>query len=185
MAATHDIGVTPRPIYKSDGRKLQDCYTQPLELREELTQQLGPFPLFQFWGAGDDHRCIPLDRRCGLAHQAHTRADADLGLSSSSRLRSATTWAGRPRIATSLADIDEVAGRLAADAERDGARVIVLSEYGITPVFTPIHINRALRAANLLRVRVEDGGDFSMFRKRRRSPSRTTRSPIFTSPTPI
>ena len=50
MAATHDFGVTPRPIYKSDGRKLPDCYAQPLGLREELTQALGPFPLFHFWG---------------------------------------------------------------------------------------------------------------------------------------
>ena len=35
MAASHDIGVTPRPIYRSDGRKLPDCYTKPLELRDE------------------------------------------------------------------------------------------------------------------------------------------------------
>src|SRR5262249_22094616 len=41
----------------------------------------------------------------------------------------------------------------------DGARVIVLSEYGITPVSTPIHINRALRAAGLLRIRREHGGE--------------------------
>jgi predicted AlkP superfamily pyrophosphatase or phosphodiesterase len=52
-----------------------------------------------------------------------------------------------------------VAGGLIADAARDGARVVVLSEYGITPVTTPIHINRALRQAGLLRVRVEDGGE--------------------------
>ncbi len=64
-----------------------------------------------------------------------------------------------PRIGKSLAEIDAVAGDLIADAQRDGARVIVLSEYGITPVSTPIHVNRALRAANLLRVRVEDGGE--------------------------
>src|SRR5262249_33863194 len=50
-------------------------------------------------------------------------------------------------------------GRLIADAERDGARVIVLSEYGITPVSTPIHVNRALRASNLLCARLEDGGE--------------------------
>ena len=52
-----------------------------------------------------------------------------------------------PRIGRSLAEVDAVAGELIADAERDGARVIVLSEYGITPVSTPIHINRALREA--------------------------------------
>ena len=35
--------VTPRPIYKADGRKLPDCYTVPAELRDELTRELGPF----------------------------------------------------------------------------------------------------------------------------------------------
>src|SRR5829696_7121408 len=50
MGATHDVGVTPRPIYKADGRKLPDCYTTPSSLRSELTERLGPFPLFKFWG---------------------------------------------------------------------------------------------------------------------------------------
>lgn len=50
MAATHDVGVTPRPIYRANGRKLPDCYTKPLDLRDELTARLGPFPLFEFWG---------------------------------------------------------------------------------------------------------------------------------------
>ena len=36
MAAGNEIGVTPRPIYKSDGRKLADCYTRPSTLRTEL-----------------------------------------------------------------------------------------------------------------------------------------------------
>ena len=64
-----------------------------------------------------------------------------------------------PRIAASLRDVDAVAGDLIADAARDGARIIVLSEYGITPVSTPVHINRALRQAGLLRVRREGDGE--------------------------
>ena len=40
-----------------------------------------------------------------------------------------------------------------------GRSVIVLSEYGITPVDRPVHINRALRDAGLLVVREEDGGE--------------------------
>jgi predicted AlkP superfamily pyrophosphatase or phosphodiesterase len=66
---------------------------------------------------------------------------------------------GDERVGKSLADVDAVAGSLVADAGRDGARVIVLSEYGITSVTTPVHINRALRQAGLLRVREEDGGE--------------------------
>jgi predicted AlkP superfamily pyrophosphatase or phosphodiesterase len=52
-----------------------------------------------------------------------------------------------------------VVADLIADAERDGTRVIVLSEYGITAVSTPVHINRALRQAGLLRVRREGDGE--------------------------
>ena len=29
MYSTADIGVTPRPIYPADGRKIPDCYTAP------------------------------------------------------------------------------------------------------------------------------------------------------------
>ena len=50
MASSHDIGVTPRPIYKADGRKLPDCYTSPLGAARRAEGELGPFPLFQFWG---------------------------------------------------------------------------------------------------------------------------------------
>src|SRR4030088_3293246 len=50
MASSHDSGATPRPIYIADGRKLPDCYTVPASLRDRLTERLGPFPLFQFWG---------------------------------------------------------------------------------------------------------------------------------------
>ncbi len=80
-------------------------------------------------------------------------------------------------IATSLAEIDAVAGDLIADAERDGARVIVLSEYGITPVSTPIHINRALRAGRPpCACGSRTAASCSTFRNRARSPSPTTRS---------
>jgi predicted AlkP superfamily pyrophosphatase or phosphodiesterase len=62
-----------------------------------------------------------------------------------------------PSIATDLRAVDDVCGELIANAEQDGARIIVLSEYGITAVNRPIHINRALRGAGLLAVREELG----------------------------
>ena len=41
--------------------------------------------------------------------------------------------------------------------ETHGARVIVVSEYGISPVNTPVHLNRVLREQGLLAVREELG----------------------------
>jgi predicted AlkP superfamily pyrophosphatase or phosphodiesterase len=58
-----------------------------------------------------------------------------------------------------LNEIDTVAGDLADAARAGGRSVVVLSEYGITRVDRPIHINRALRDAGLLAVREEDGGE--------------------------
>jgi predicted AlkP superfamily pyrophosphatase or phosphodiesterase len=159
MGASHDIGVTPRPIYKADGRKLPDCYAQPSELRDELTRELGAFPLFQFWGPGTT---IVSSRWIADAalHVRRTRSPT-LTLVYLPHLDYDLQRYGPddPRIAKSLEEIDAVAGDIIADAERDGARVIVLSEYGIMPVTTPIHLNRALRQAGLLRVRYEDGGE--------------------------
>src|ERR1043166_8264036 len=64
-----------------------------------------------------------------------------------------------PAVQKSLAEIDAVAGDLAEAARAQGRDVIVLSEYGITAVDRPIHINRALRDAGYLAVREEDGGE--------------------------
>jgi predicted AlkP superfamily pyrophosphatase or phosphodiesterase len=159
MAATHDIGVTPRPIYRADGRKLPDCYTKPLELRHELTQRLGPFPLFSFWGPATS---IAASRWIADAavHVRRTRAPT-LTLVYLPHLDYDMQRFGPddPRVAASLREVDAVAGALIADAARDGARVIVLSEYGIVPVAAPVHVNRALRQAGLLRVRREGDGE--------------------------
>ena len=54
MYASADFAVTPRPMYPADGRKLPDVYTHPAELRDELQRELGPFPLFNFWGPTAD-----------------------------------------------------------------------------------------------------------------------------------
>jgi predicted AlkP superfamily pyrophosphatase or phosphodiesterase len=50
-----------------------------------------------------------------------------------------------------------VAGDLIEFYEARGARVIVLSEYGIVPVSKPVHPNRVLRAAGLVAYRMELG----------------------------
>ncbi len=159
MAASTDIAVTPRPIYKADGRKLPDCYSDPPELRHDLTRTLGPFPLFRFWGPATS---IESSRWIAEA-AAHVLAthDPTLTLVYLPHLDYGLQRLGpdHPDIAKDLSEIDTVAGRLIDRAEALGRRIIILSEYGIVPVSRPIHINRALREAGLLSVREEDGGE--------------------------
>jgi predicted AlkP superfamily pyrophosphatase or phosphodiesterase len=161
MASSHDFGATPRPIYKADGRKLPDCYTVPDGLRDRLTERLGPFPLFQFWGPATtiaSTRWIAEATKIVMAENDPTltlvylpHLDYDLQRFGPDE--------NHPAVKKSLAEIDAVAGDLADSARASGRSVVVLSEYGITKVDRPVHINRALRNAGLVAVREEDGAE--------------------------
>jgi predicted AlkP superfamily pyrophosphatase or phosphodiesterase len=161
MASSHDIGATPRPIYKADGRKLPDCYTVPASLRDRLTEQFGPFPLFQFWGPATSiaaTRWIAEATKMVMAESNPTVTLAYLPHLDYDLQRFGPDEA-HPAVQKSLAEVDAVAGDLAEAARAHGREVIILSEYGITAVDRPIHINRALREAGYLAVRAEEDGE--------------------------
>jgi predicted AlkP superfamily pyrophosphatase or phosphodiesterase len=161
MASSHDIGATPRPIYKADGRKLPDCYTVPDDLRNRLTERLGPFPLFQFWGPATtiaSTRWIAEATKTVMAESSPTLTLAYLPHLDYDLQRFGPDE-DHPAVGSALAEIDAIAGDLADAARAGGRSVVILSEYGITPVDRPIHINRALRDAGLLSIRQEDGGE--------------------------
>jgi len=157
MYSTANWSVTPRPIYWADGLKLPDIYCEPPALRDALVGALGEFPLFDFWGPrasiasskwiAECARFVYDQRKPSLSLVYLPHLDYDL-----QRLGPTD-----PGIGPALEAIDAVAGELIAHVRKDGARVIVLSEYGITPVRGAIHVNRALREAGLLRVRLEQG----------------------------
>jgi predicted AlkP superfamily pyrophosphatase or phosphodiesterase len=151
--------VTPRPMYPADGRKIPDIHTKPGDLRDELTRTLGPFPLFNFWGPTADITSSRWIARCAR-HVYDTRRPT-LTLVYLPHLDYSLQRLGprHPAITAELKAIDAVCGELIDHVQRDGARVVVLSEYAITDVTGPVHINRALREAKLLAVRSELGHD--------------------------
>ena len=153
MYSTVDYSVTPRPMYPADGRKLPDIYTQPADLRPQLQAELGQFPLFKFWGPATS-----VESSQWIANAAkwvEARVNPTLTLIYLPHLDYCLQKVGceADQIAQDLMDIDHLCSDLIDFYEHRGARVIVLSEYGITPVNKPIHINRLLREAGLLQVR--------------------------------
>jgi predicted AlkP superfamily pyrophosphatase or phosphodiesterase len=159
MASGADFTVTPRPIYKADGRKVPDCYSAPPEIRDELNARLGLFPLFEFWGPATSIRSTQWI--ADAARHVMRSRDPTLTLVYLPHLDYGLQRHGpdSAAVAKDLAEIDAVAGSLIEEAEALGRRVVILSEYGIVPVSRPVHINRGLREAGLLAVRVEDGGE--------------------------
>jgi len=157
MYSSADIAVTPRPMYPADGRKLPDIYTNPPELRDELQKRLGQFPLFKFWGPGADIVSSQWIGRCALDVFERSRPTLTLVYLPHLDYNLQRLGPHDPRIAQDVAAVDQICGELIEAAQRAGARAIVLSEYGITPVSNPVHINRALRQAGFIRVREELG----------------------------
>jgi len=157
MYASADYAVTPRPIYKADGRKIPDVYTKPANLRTRLQRELGPFPLFHFWGPGSSIKSSQwIADAAILTHQWH---QPTLSLIYLPHLDYGLQKLGpdHPDIPIHVREIDAVVGKLIDYFDAQGVRVILLSEYGIEAVDDSVHINRELRQADLLQVRTEQG----------------------------
>jgi predicted AlkP superfamily pyrophosphatase or phosphodiesterase len=157
MYSTADYSVTPRPMYPANGLKLPDIYTRTATLRHELQAQLGTFPLYDFWGPrtsikssqwiADAAKLVEQKYNPTLTLVYLPHLDYNL-----QRLGS-----GDAAIQKDLLEIDRVCGDLINFYESREAQIVVLSEYGITDVNTPIHLNRILREHDLITVREELG----------------------------
>lgn len=157
MNSSVDYLVTPRPIYKSDGVKIPDILTKPIGLRDELQEELGQFPLFNFWGPNTtiySTRWI-----ADSAKMVDERYDPTLTLVYLPHLDYNLQRVGPDDsgITKDLREIDDVCNDLVSYYERQGAGVIVLSEYGISRVERPVSLNRVLRESGYITVRDEQG----------------------------
>jgi len=187
MYATTDYSITPRPVYPADGRKIFDIYTWPYPIRSEIKKDLGEFPFPAFWGPAAgvetpqgppnaasfwiaesakwiENRFHPTLSLIYLPHLdynlqrfgpfrngngSHPRPAAD-----------ATDHRPPPLNPTILPDlnaIDAIVGDLLDFFAKQSVQVVLLSEYGITPVACPVHLNRLFREKGWLTVKEELG----------------------------
>ena len=156
MYSNSDFNVTPRPQYRADGQKKPDCYTKPVDLRDRLQDDLGTFPLFSFWGPNTSIKSTKwIADASKLVHDWHEptlqliylpHLDYVLQKHDDQKL-----------IAENIKELDAVFEDLITFYEQKGIHPIVLSEYGIHPVKSPIPINRILRENGFIKVRKENG----------------------------
>ena len=157
MYSSADFSVTPRPQYHADGVKAPDCYSQPSDLRDKLQAALGTFPLFNFWGPNANIK------------SSKWIADASIWVDKAENPTLSLIYLPHldyclqkfgvdfSKISKELGEIDKLVEELVIHYQSKGAKIILLSEYGINDVNHPIHINRILRENGLISVRVEQG----------------------------
>ena len=153
QGAPVDIAVTPKPYYGSDGNKQFGIHGKPSSVLAELTRRLGAFPFPAFWGpmAGlpsstwiaNAAAHVLREHRPTLAMVYLPHLDYDL-----QRL-----GPDHPSVAARVAEVDHSAGVVLDAAAEIQAKVLVMSEYGISPVSRAVYPNRVLRERAYLAVR--------------------------------
>ncbi len=147
QGAPIEWSVTPKPHYGADGSKRFGIVDRTMC---NLEENLGAFPFPAFWGP-----------RAGLA------ASEWIASASARVLREKApevTLVYLPHLdydyqrrgpgdLARVAEVDACAGRVIDAAREVGARVVVVSEYGLVPVRRPVHVNRELRRMGWLAVR--------------------------------
>jgi predicted AlkP superfamily pyrophosphatase or phosphodiesterase len=157
MYSSVDFSITPRPMYPADGRKIPDVYTYPGNLRDDVQRELGPFPLFEFWGPRASINSTKwiaeaakfVDKRYQPTLSFVYLPHLDYNLQKLGPVKNA--------VAQDYRLLDDVCGDLIRFYEARETQVIVVSEYGIVPVSRPVHINRVLRKLGVIQVRKELG----------------------------
>ena len=158
MYADVEWSVTPRPSYPADGRKIFDSYSDPPELRHRLQEKYGVFPLLKFWGPGADITSSRWIAEAGVDVFQEYHPSLLLAYLPHLDYNLQRLGPKDPRIADDIRQVDAEAGKLVEAARAEDAEVVVVSEYGITQATKPVHINRVLREAGFLTVRLEPLG---------------------------
>ena len=165
MYSSADVSLTPRPMYPADGRKVFDIYGYPLSIREEIKNDLGPFPFPPFWGPAAGKQTpqgAPDAVSRWIAESAkwvENRYAPTLSLVYLPHLDYNLQRLGpqHPEIHLDYQRLDAIVGDLIDYFEARDVQVCVLSEYGISEVDRPLHLNRLFREQGWLTVKDELG----------------------------
>lgn len=148
-----DIVLTPKPDHGPDGKLTSLCWSSPPDLVPTVFKELGPFPLMNYWG--------PL---AGIAASAWiAKAAAIIWRQYAPQLQLVYVphldydlqrfGPDSPQAIKAVVDLSCALDPLFEAIGADAGKIVVLSEYSITPVNRAIALNRLLRGAGLLQTR--------------------------------
>ena len=167
QGAAVDLSVTPKPYYAADGNKAFGIDGTPDGLTVKLERDLGTFPFHTFWGPRAGLPCTEWIGRCAGKLLDDERPDLTLVYMPHLDYEPQRRGPSGCDMGKLVAELDDACGPILDAAERVGARVWVVSEYGHCDVTRPILPNIALRRDGLLHARPGPFGEiFDTFNSR-------------------
>ena len=153
QGADVDLSVTPKPWYGADGNKVFGIHGFPDGLTTDLEKKLGAFPFHTFWGPKAGAGCTEWIGRCAARVIRDERPNLTLVYLPHLDYDPQRFGPEACDMKKLVGELDDACAPILDEAEKLGAKVLVVSEYGHCTVDHPIEINRHLRNAGLLVVR--------------------------------
>jgi predicted AlkP superfamily pyrophosphatase or phosphodiesterase len=147
QGAPVEWSATPKPHYGSDGSKQFGVIDRTGCALEEA---LGPFPFPSFWGPKAGLPSSDWIARASARVMRQNKPDLTLVYLPHLDYDYQRLGPGNLR---RVAELDACAGLVIDAAQEIGAKVVVVSEYGLVPVSRPVYLNQALRKMGWVAVR--------------------------------
>lgn len=152
-----DVILSPRPIHKHSGGMIQDCYSKPNGLYDELRARVGrDFNLMHYWGPLASKKSSEwiTDAVCALMDMPEVCPDLLFTYLPHLDYDLQRHGPSGPKAREALQVLDTCLQRLADTARQTGRMVLVWGDYEMHDTSGPaVFPNRALREAGLLGAR--------------------------------
>jgi hypothetical protein len=146
-----DVVLTPKPDHGPDGKLVSLCWSQPGDLVPRLFKQLGPFPLMNYWGPMAGIASSQWIARAAAAVWAEEKPMLQLVYIPHLDYDLQRFGPRSPQAQKAVEDVAAALEPLLAAVANDESKLVLLSEYAISPVSRSIQPNALLREAGLLK----------------------------------
>lgn len=160
--AAADFIVTPEPIHHADGRMDLWCYSKPDGLYQRLLNDLGHFPLMNYWGPMTSIKSTEWIINGALWLVQRERPRFNFVYVPHLDYAAQKFGPNSPQHVAACAEADVQIGRLVDGLSALGveADYLVVSEYALTDVSHVIYPNRVLRDAGMAIIEERDGHEY-------------------------
>ena len=157
MFADSDFVITPRPIHLENGHMDMWCYSRPPDYYEEVSQSIGEFDLYSYWGPFASFKSTEwISKSVEFTMEKHM---PNLLYAYFPQLDYSSQKFGKNsnQVKDDLKKIDIVVNSIVEKIKKlgiiDDTEFILFSEYGFNNVDEGISINKILREKGLLETR--------------------------------
>jgi predicted AlkP superfamily pyrophosphatase or phosphodiesterase len=154
-----DIVLTPKPDHGPDGKLTSLCWSEPRDLVPKLFTALGPFPLMNYWGPMANIASSQWIAKAAAMIWQEQRSQLQLTYLPHLDYDLQRFGPNSPQATKAVQDLSAAVEPLIEAVLADGGKLVLLSEYAISPVIRSIQPNRLLAETGLLITRSTPDGD--------------------------